>query len=569
MVPSPGEESRMLRVVRGLPDVLKASTRMCAVCGPVMYVALTEAGSGDHWQTMWSLDSLSESEAENVLEDVLRASLSPVATVPPIRVVPGEAISPAGEVNPESVCHGPSPVSGAEGSPPRHLDKVKRVWKSVLGVTGEIADDDDFFDLGGNSLHAARVAARISRELGFPVPLELLTRHTAASDLARALERAPGAGNLAGDGHSIGARDALMCTSDRRRLVACGETITITELAARELPDALADADWDVAPAIAPARIRAPRGMSRWTASFLVASLGSTVTGLLPVLRHTGAEFGSTVLDPALAAPRIFGSAAEIRADRYLLIGGGTDLVAGVATAKGLAPSTAESIAMVLVDEAFAAAGEQGLTGAALYIRDGDLPLFLGAARNREVERIGVSTSLYLPPGGMESYLRSLSRDRRSSVRRDFRRIEELGLSARELPASSLIDEAAELIAAVKRRHKVADHPLLIRQRLDDWARAPGGECVAFSVRDPTGGLVGASFACRYPSVLELYEVGLADDVPHRHLAYLEALIYAPIRFALRTNCREIDLGLGSTAPKTFRGGTASAVWAVGSRPPR
>ncbi len=72
---------------------------------------------------------------------------------------------------------------------------VLDVWQDVLGVTGLNAGDN-FFHVGGSSLRATRVAARLRRELGADVPLRLLFEHRTAAALAAAL---PGAAPAADD----------------------------------------------------------------------------------------------------------------------------------------------------------------------------------------------------------------------------------------------------------------------------------------------------------------------------------------------------------------------------------
>jgi acyl carrier protein len=50
-----------------------------------------------------------------------------------------------------------------------------------------VGADDDFFDLGGHSLHAARIAVRLSDAIGAPVPIALLFSHPTLGDLAAAV----------------------------------------------------------------------------------------------------------------------------------------------------------------------------------------------------------------------------------------------------------------------------------------------------------------------------------------------------------------------------------------------
>jgi amino acid adenylation domain-containing protein len=64
---------------------------------------------------------------------------------------------------------------------------VVSVWAEVLDRAG-IGADDDFFDLGGHSLVAVRVAGRLAAALEIEVPIRLLFTATRAAALAEALE---------------------------------------------------------------------------------------------------------------------------------------------------------------------------------------------------------------------------------------------------------------------------------------------------------------------------------------------------------------------------------------------
>ena len=78
----------------------------------------------------------------------------------------------------------PSAVAEAPTSEAEHL--VLRIWREVL-EGAEPGLDDNFFHLGGGSLRATRVAARLRRELGTEVELRLLFRNPTARALAAAL----------------------------------------------------------------------------------------------------------------------------------------------------------------------------------------------------------------------------------------------------------------------------------------------------------------------------------------------------------------------------------------------
>ncbi|WP_411574633.1 non-ribosomal peptide synthetase [Streptomyces fradiae] len=66
---------------------------------------------------------------------------------------------------------------------------VARLFREVLALP-EVGPDDDFFDLGGDSLRAMRLAGRLQTELGSDFDVELLFDHSTVRDLAAAITRA-------------------------------------------------------------------------------------------------------------------------------------------------------------------------------------------------------------------------------------------------------------------------------------------------------------------------------------------------------------------------------------------
>lgn len=61
------------------------------------------------------------------------------------------------------------------------------IWSEVLNV-GAISREDDFFELGGNSLAGLRMFARIGREFGVSLPLSTLLHARTLRDLAQMIE---------------------------------------------------------------------------------------------------------------------------------------------------------------------------------------------------------------------------------------------------------------------------------------------------------------------------------------------------------------------------------------------
>lgn len=87
----------------------------------------------------------------------------------------------------------PSQVAGAQIADPIAA-RLAGIWSNILGVAG-IEPTDDFFALGGHSLNAVRMLARVRKEFGLTLPLATLFEGPRLGDLARLLhERGATAG---------------------------------------------------------------------------------------------------------------------------------------------------------------------------------------------------------------------------------------------------------------------------------------------------------------------------------------------------------------------------------------
>lgn len=75
-------------------------------------------------------------------------------------------------------------------------ETVAQVFSEVLGVA-QVGRDDDFFELGGNSLIATRVAARLGEALDTSVPVRALFEASTVQSLAVRLELHAGSGATA------------------------------------------------------------------------------------------------------------------------------------------------------------------------------------------------------------------------------------------------------------------------------------------------------------------------------------------------------------------------------------
>lgn len=102
-------------------------------------------------------------------------------------VLPAMPLTPNGKVDRKALL-GVAPAESAEIVPPRDETeaRLQRLWEEVL-ERSPISVDADFFDLGGDSLHAAALFARIARELGRDLPVAALVHAPTIERLASVL----------------------------------------------------------------------------------------------------------------------------------------------------------------------------------------------------------------------------------------------------------------------------------------------------------------------------------------------------------------------------------------------
>ncbi|MEU9125509.1 non-ribosomal peptide synthetase [Streptomyces sp. NPDC048506] len=119
------------------------------------------------------------------------------ATLPefmvPSRYVPLDALplTPNGKLDTAALPKPPDTAEAPEGTGAEpdgpYEQLIAEVWSEVLGQR-RISADDDFFALGGHSLMALRVVARLKRRLGVVISVKEVYRHPRLRDLARRVE---------------------------------------------------------------------------------------------------------------------------------------------------------------------------------------------------------------------------------------------------------------------------------------------------------------------------------------------------------------------------------------------
>jgi phthiocerol/phenolphthiocerol synthesis type-I polyketide synthase E len=64
---------------------------------------------------------------------------------------------------------------------------IARIWSDILGVEG-IQLDDDFFDLGGNSLVGVKLVAEVRKATGAKLPMRMLFESSTVRGMVSSVE---------------------------------------------------------------------------------------------------------------------------------------------------------------------------------------------------------------------------------------------------------------------------------------------------------------------------------------------------------------------------------------------
>lgn len=160
-------------------------------------VVAPERRPGDRWIVAYVVPRADYELDEDRLRAIASARL-PRTHVPSAFVILGELpLLPSGKVD-QARLPPPRVSSDAVGEPGTETERAAAsLFAAVLGAGG-VSLDDDFFALGGDSLSAARVLAKVRAELGASVQLRALLAHPTPRWLASEIERTRGAAATTG-----------------------------------------------------------------------------------------------------------------------------------------------------------------------------------------------------------------------------------------------------------------------------------------------------------------------------------------------------------------------------------
>ncbi|MFB6363476.1 amino acid adenylation domain-containing protein [Paenibacillus elgii] len=184
-----------LRGYRIEPGEIEAALRECAGVKDA-FVMTREDRPGDIRLVAYAVPEEEAKERAAGLQAQWRSELRrklPDYMVPTAIVVMAELpLSPNGKVDRKAL---PAPevglVTDADYVAPRTPveAKLSELWKEVLGLSAAVGVKDNFFDLGGHSLRATTLGAKIHQSLNVSLSLRQMFQHPTLELMAQAIEQ--------------------------------------------------------------------------------------------------------------------------------------------------------------------------------------------------------------------------------------------------------------------------------------------------------------------------------------------------------------------------------------------
>jgi hypothetical protein len=166
-------------VIRRLTEVI-AVTVLAVPQGRTQVLVAFVAISGT------ALEAAAQSALSDQIRDEVRRVLPDYMVPAAVLLLPELPLTPNGKVDHEQLLARYQTPSEPEPEPGDGSDALSSLWCSVLTVAEPDADDD-FFDLGGNSLVALDFVEELSRRMGFEVAVRELFQNSTYGEFSARL----------------------------------------------------------------------------------------------------------------------------------------------------------------------------------------------------------------------------------------------------------------------------------------------------------------------------------------------------------------------------------------------
>lgn len=284
-------------------------------------------------------------------------------------------------------------------------------------------------------------------------------------------------------------------------------------------------------------------GDPRWEPRYVTVRDSDRLRAALPIYLGHGRSWSDQI-----HSPRTWGWPGPADQDRSALVGGRLEIRGSLRCADD--PDVLRSVA----------------AGCAAIPELAGRDLFLGYLDESQQKLAEV---LFGPVDWLESYedfvypapivlgsLADAPRSVRQTIRSGERQLAEHHVEATTVPWAGYDGDGCDLIAAHNRGKGMADHPELVRYRMDQWAEC--AEVTVLLVTATAGGLTGVTSLLLFRDEMEVYEIGLpAGEGAARRAVYTCLTFYEPRRIARELGLRTLRAGLGTGTPKRMRGAEA------------
>ncbi|MFY7793383.1 MAG: amino acid adenylation domain-containing protein, partial [Chitinophagaceae bacterium] len=213
------DEQVKIRGQRVEPEEVSVALRGCPGVREALVMAEPDGSGGLRLRGWVTPDAVGRTDAE-----ILRRHLSeqlPSYMIPwRIEVLSSWPLTAHGKVDRQALLSMTATLrttGGQGGTPLEGMESnIAGIWCEVLGLSS-VGRSDEFFSLGGHSLHALRVTGLVQSRLGIPVKLSDLYAHPRFSDLSAALS-ARGEGTSVSLVASQGALSEAPMSAGQRRM---------------------------------------------------------------------------------------------------------------------------------------------------------------------------------------------------------------------------------------------------------------------------------------------------------------------------------------------------------------
>ena len=214
--------------------------------------------------------------------------------------------------------------------------------------------------------------------------------------------------------------------------------------------------------------------------------------------------------------------------------------------------STLDDVARAAVRDALM---KEGVRHAEARGRVAVVPYNVEEAPSPSFDRFRLTAEASMAVGGnFDDWLATLSKNRRTSVRRERRAALDLGYRFELRQLGEVIPRCAELLSATQQKYGRSAEPKVMGRYLHHVDEIFGDDALAF-VATREGQI--DSVAVALAEGPELYLRAAGTVVAENAFLYFNTAVYAPIEFASSRQITRIHLGIRSIAAKTSRGAVA------------